>query len=212
MNVILAFIIAYLVGSIPTAIWVSKIIRGIDIRDHGSGNAGATNVFRVMGYKLGLLVLLIDMLKGFIPVYFLPLYLTYEVSYSSIIYPLGIGLFTIVGHMFTLYASFRGGKGVGTAAGVFAAIIPYSLITAVLFFVVIFFVFRIVSLSSILAAITVIFTVKLYAIMDIQPLSFNDQALIAFICLLVVFRHKGNIRRLLKGQEKKIHFTKKEPQ
>jgi glycerol-3-phosphate acyltransferase PlsY len=73
MNVILAFIIAYLVGSIPTAIWVSKIIRGIDIRDHGSGNAGATNVFRVMGYKLGLLVLLIDMLKGFIPVYFLPL-------------------------------------------------------------------------------------------------------------------------------------------
>ncbi len=202
INHLLPLFIAYIIGSVPTAIWVGKLLRGIDIREFGSGNAGATNAFRVLGWKPGLFVLLTDMAKGFLPVYYLPLLFPLE-NYGEF-YPLLIGIATILGHIFTLFAGFRGGKGVGTTAGVFAAIIPWSLISALLIFGVTLKVTNYVSLSSILAAVSVVVTLPLFRFFGCQPLDTRVLAIITAVCLLIIYRHKNNIRRLINGTENKI--------
>ena len=148
LNLTIAIFAGYFIGSIPTAVWIGKLTHKLDIREHGSGNPGATNVFRVLGWKLGLFVLLVDMAKGFIPVFFLPLF--FPVESMGMLYPLLIGTATIAGHIFTIFAGFRGGKGVGTTAGVFAALIPFSFIAALLTFLIVFFTFsKIIPLPSI---------------------------------------------------------------
>ena len=197
-----ALLLGYIIGSIPTAIWVGKLFKGIDVREHGSGNAGATNAFRVLGWKAGLFVLLVDMAKGFIPVYYFPT--LFPVKNAGDLYPLLIGIATIIGHIYTIFAGFRGGKGVGTAGGVFLAIIPYSLLAALLIFGITLWITRYVSLSSILASLSVLITLPLFRYLGHQPLNTDVLLIVSFICVLIILRHKNNIRRLLNGTENKI--------
>ena len=202
LNLFIAVIAGYFIGSIPTAVWIGKLTHKLDIREHGSGNPGATNVFRVLGWKLGLFVLLVDMAKGFIPVFFLPLF--FPVETMGMLYPLLIGTATIAGHIFTVFAGFRGGKGVGTTAGVFAALIPFSFITALLTFLIVFFTTRYVSLSSIMGAFVVILSIPLFQWLHIQNLDVEVWVIVYLICFTIIIKHFDNIKRIRNGKENKI--------
>ena len=155
MNELLLICVAYLIGSIPTAVWVSKSIFGIDIRDYGSGNSGATNTFRVLGSKWGSFVMLVDVIKGVVAtsLYILmPLYLSNELLRTN--FMIGLGLAAVIGHIFPIWASFRGGKGVATLLGMAIAIQPVVAVCCLAVFFVVLFLTRFVSLSSILAGIS----------------------------------------------------------
>jgi glycerol-3-phosphate acyltransferase PlsY len=203
----IVLVISYLVGSIPTAIIAGKLLKKIDIRNYGSGNAGATNVLRVLGWKTALIVLLIDMLKGFIPVFWLATLIhqpTETLIYIQIIAAIG----AICGHVWTIFAGFKGGKGVGTSAGVFLGLAPIPLLVALSTFVVVVALTRYVSLGSILSALLFLI------IMIIQKfvLFYNIPNLLFYLTVTIVFLiwllHSANIRRLLSGTENKISFSK----
>ena len=202
LNLTIAIFSGYFIGSIPTAVWIGKLTHKLDIREHGSGNPGATNVFRVLGWKLGLFVLLVDIAKGFIPVFFLPLF--FPVESMGMLYPLLIGTATIAGHIFTIFAGFRGGKGVGTTAGVFAALIPFSFIAALLTFLIVFFTSRYVSFSSIMGALVVILSIPLFQWLNIQNLDVEIWIIVYLICFTIIFKHFDNIKRIRNGEENKI--------
>lgn len=202
LNIFIAVVAGYFIGSIPTAVWIGKFTHKLDIREHGSGNPGATNVFRVLGWKLGLFVLLVDMAKGFIPVFYLPIF--FPVASIGTLYSLLIGTATIAGHIFTVFAGFRGGKGVGTAAGVFAALIPYSFVAALLTFLIVLFTTRYVSLSSVMGALVVILTLPIFHWLDIQYLDIWVWIVIYLICFTIIFKHIDNIKRIRSGIENKI--------
>ena len=153
MTIAILLILAYLIGSIPTAVWVSKGVYGIDIREHGSGNAGATNAFRILGKKAGSGVMIGDMLKGFLAVklaLFSPLLVRSEPFVDLQIF---LGLAAVVGHIFPIWAEFRGGKGVATLFGMIIAIQPLAAICCVAVFLLVLYLTRFVSLSSILASV-----------------------------------------------------------
>src|ERR1043165_5739855 len=154
MNEFLLIVLAYLIGSIPTAVWVSKYFFGVDIRDYGSGNAGATNCFRVLGSKWGTFVMIIDILKGVIAtsLYLLiPYYLHDEWDRTN--FMVGLGLAAVLGHIFPVWADFRGGKGVATLFGMVLAIQPLVAVYCVCVFLMVLYFTRFVSLSSILAGV-----------------------------------------------------------
>src|SRR5215475_2696537 len=154
MKELLLILSAYLIGSIPTAIWVSRSFFGIDIREYGSGNAGATNTFRVLGSKWGAFVMSIDVLKGVIATslyILLPYYLHNETERTN--FMVGLGLAAVVGHIFPIWAEFRGGKGVATLFGMIIAIQPLAAVCCVGVFVLVLYLTRFVSLSSILASV-----------------------------------------------------------
>lgn len=203
----LSVLIGYLFGSIPTAIWVGKLTRNIDIREHGSGNAGATNAIRVLGWKLGVFVLIVDIFKGFIPVFFLPQVFPFHAVGG--LYVLIIAVFTIVGHIFPLFASFKGGKGVGTAAGAFIAIIPTTAAFALIVFIIMVALFRYVSLGSISGALTIAVVVPVLNYLHIEELDTTVIIIIEMICFAIIYRHKSNIGRLIRGEENKIKFKEK---
>ncbi len=200
MFIAILFVLAYLIGSIPTAVWLSKSLHGIDIREHGSGNAGATNTFRVLGSKAGSAVMLIDMLKGFIAVK-LSL-LSHYPWYSEAITDLQVflGLAAVVGHIFPIWADFRGGKGIATLFGMILSIQPLVAVSLVGVFLAFLFLTRYVSLSSISASIA--FPLLILFIFKAPELSYRVFA-IATACL-VVLTHYKNISRLLHGNESKI--------
>src|SRR3954464_1374610 len=154
MNEILLIVLAYLLGSIPSAVWISNYFFGIDIRDYGSGNAGATNTFRVLGPKWGTVVMLTDMLKGMIAVklsLLFPDYMGSDIQFTNL--QIGLGLAAVVGHIFPIWADFRGGKGVATLFGIVLGISPWTALSCVGIFVLVLYLTRFVSLSSILASI-----------------------------------------------------------
>src|SRR6476646_3002208 len=154
MNELLLIALAYLIGSVPTAVWVSKYFFGIDIREYGSGNAGATNTFRVLGKKWGTFVMVADMLKGLIAVklvYLLQFYIDHDFARTSL--QIGLGLAAVVGHIYPLWADFRGGKGVATLFGLVLGISPWSALGCSGVFLLVLFLTRFVSLSSILASV-----------------------------------------------------------
>lgn len=204
---ILTIVIAYILGSIPTSIWVGKTFFNIDIRDHGSGNAGATNTFRVMGAKAGFFVFFIDMLKGYGAVRLLYLTDFYipETGYF-VNFQLVLGMAAMIGHIFPVFASFRGGKGVATLAGVVLALHPLAtLITLGVFFVSLL-ISKYVSLSSMIAAFTFPFIL-------IFVFSTTTPSLIIFsmiISVLLLFTHQKNIERLIKGEEKRFRVKRKD--
>ncbi|MCX7953747.1 MAG: glycerol-3-phosphate 1-O-acyltransferase PlsY [Bacteroidales bacterium] len=194
-------ILSYLIGSIPTAIWWSKKFYNIDIRQHGSKNAGATNVFRVLGAKAALPVFVIDTFKGFI-LPFLYLQINRTSDSNVIFFSLIIGLFAIVGHLFPIYAKFKGGKGVATSFGVILAVFTLPALLCLLVFVIVFMLFKYVSLASMLSAISfVIFTFVFYDSIYIRGFAI-------FLALIIICTHKSNIERLVKGTENKITFKK----
>lgn len=207
MNIIFLLTLAYLIGSIPTAVWVSKRIYGLDIREHGSGNAGATNTFRVLGQKAGIGVMLVDMLKGFIAVKlsFLSLYASGSEPMTNL--QVGLGLCAVVGHIFPIWAGFRGGKGIATLFGMILAIHPIVAISLVAVFLFMLFLTRYVSLSSMAASVA--FPVLILFIFKKQApeMSYKIFA-IATACMVVLTHHK-NISRLLAGNESKVKLKKR---
>jgi glycerol-3-phosphate acyltransferase PlsY len=208
MNVILriiAILLAYLLGSIPTSVWVGKTFHGIDVREHGSGNAGATNVIRVLGWKTGVPVLLVDVAKGavasLLPVFF---HLAPQGSAALTNFQILTGLIAIIGHMFPVLAGFRGGKGVATAGGVIAAIHPAVTLICLGVFAVVFITTGIVSISSMAAGIA--FPTVLLLFFDSPSLIFRIFSI--FIAIALLITHRKNIKRLIKGEESKL-FRKK---
>lgn len=205
MNTFLASIIlGYLAGSIPTAVWVGRLVGGIDIRTKGSGNAGATNVARVLGAKWGVVVGLIDILKGLIPVLVLGPVAGRALGVSAANAGLAVGIAAILGHLFPAFASFKGGKGVLTALGVFAALLPVEAGCAAAIWGIVFAATRIVSLGSLIAvasfAILVVLRRTVFGI-D-HPNALVVAALL--IAVMVVVTHRSNIRRLLRGEEQRL--------
>jgi len=204
---ILGAVIAYLLGSIPTAVWVGKTFFHVDVREHGSGNSGATNTLRVLGKKPGFIVLLIDVLKGFCAVFlarYFGLSLMEHADFYAL-YQLGLAVCVVLGHIFPLFAQFKGGKGVATILGVLIALQPQAALIAFSIFVVVFVLTKYVSLGSILAAISYPFIVYFFV-----PYTSDVYVYFSFmVMLLIIFTHKKNIRRLIKGEESKISFRSK---
>ncbi len=202
MNFVL-FILAYLIGSIPTAVWAGKWFHGVDLRDHGSGNAGATNAFRVLGKKTAILVLLIDVLKGMAAVTLSAMADTSTMSDGwFVVYRIGLGMAALVGHVFPIYAGFRGGKGIATLTGIVIVLFPSVMLICLAVFLVAFLFTRYVSLGSILAALT--FPLALL-VMPGTPL-LPELIFALAVAVLVPFTHWKNIRRLIRGEENKISF------
>jgi len=200
MTIAILIILAYLIGSIPTAVWLSKKLYGIDIREHGSGNAGATNTFRILGSKAGSAVMLIDMLKGFIAVKLSLLSVFPWHSEEITNLQVFLGLASVLGHIFPIWADFRGGKGIATLFGMILAIQPLVAVSLVGVFLAILFLTRYVSLSSISASVA--FPLLILFIFNEPELSYRLFA-IATACL-VVLTHYKNINRLLQGNESKV--------
>lgn len=202
MMTILSILIAYLLGSIATSVWVGQWFYGKDVREYGSGNAGATNTFRVLGAKAGIPVLLIDVLKGWAAVQ-LPHWLGGVPNSTD--FQLILGISSVLGHVFPVYIGFRGGKGIATLLGVLIGVHAGAAGCAMLTFVLVFVTSRYVSLSSILASIA--FPVWIVSLYPGAP-----KSLIVFaitVAVLVVLTHKRNIERLLKGEEGRVSFKKK---
>jgi len=200
MTLAILFVLAYLIGSIPTAVWVSKKFYGVDIRELGSGNAGATNTFRVLGSKAGSGVMFVDMLKGFLAV---KLSLLSQYSWTSEAITnlqVFLGLAAVIGHIFPIWADFRGGKGIATLFGMILSIQPLVAVSLVGVFLVMLYITRYVSLSSISASIA--FPLLILFIFRQPELTYRLFA-IATACL-VVLTHYKNINRLLQGSESKV--------
>ncbi|MEZ4746926.1 MAG: glycerol-3-phosphate 1-O-acyltransferase PlsY [Calditrichia bacterium] len=209
LNMLLMIAISYLMGSIPTSIIAGKLLKGIDIRKEGSGNAGATNVFRVLGWKAGLVVLLIDMLKGWIPtVYVSQLGMDSGLGWHAINYQIIAGISAMFGHIWTIFASFKGGKGVGTGAGMIIGLAPVPVLVCIIVFIVTVWLTRFVSLGSILASITFMAVVFVQKFALNQPVPIELLIFSVFIPVLIIFTHRANVQRLLKGEENKIQFKK----
>ncbi len=205
MNELLLIVLAYLIGSIPTALWVSRYFFGIDIREYGSGNSGATNTYRVLGARWGTFVMLIDMMKAIVAVklaFFLPF------SYDNDIYlvnlQLGLGLAAVLGHIFPVWAEFRGGKGVAALFGMVLGIQPNVALCCVGVFILVLYVTRWVSLSSILASIA--FPVFILVIFNEPEKLYRVFAIT--VAMLVLLTHQKNIGRLLRGSETKVPILK----
>lgn len=202
----LAVLISYLVGSFPTAILTGKILKGIDIRQHGSGNAGATNVFRVLGWKAGLFVLLVDMAKGLLATILIYKLALGHVAMDAVLLKIICGLAAVFGHIFTVFAGFKGGKGVGTGAGMIIGLLPGAVLSGLIVFIITVWLTRYVSLGSILASITVLIYVVVQKWVLGVPVHPALLVFGAFIPVLIIFTHRSNIGRLLKGNENKIQF------
>jgi glycerol-3-phosphate acyltransferase PlsY len=205
MNELLVIVLAYLVGSIPTSVWVSKHFFNIDIRDYGSGNAGATNTYRILGSKWGTFVMIADMLKAVLAIklaFLLPD--AYESDLYLINMQLGLGLAAVIGHIFPIWANFRGGKGVASLFGMVLGIQPNVALCCVGIFILVLYFTRWVSLSSILAGIA--FPIFILVIFN-EP-EHLYRAFAIMVALMVVFTHQKNIGRLLKGSESKVPIFK----
>lgn len=197
MNIVVYLILSYLCGAIPFAYILSKVFKKIDIRKCGSGNPGATNVFRSVSKPLGILTFFLDALKGFIPVYFA------SMVNQSVYFVLAVAFVTLLGHVFTVFLKFKGGKGVATGCGIFVAFAPIVTLICFMVFTLVLFLSKYVALSSITAAISLPICLAFFHYPDI---------IILFACLvavLVIIRHISNIRRIIKGIESKVSDKKK---
>ncbi|HKK46520.1 MAG TPA: glycerol-3-phosphate 1-O-acyltransferase PlsY [Balneolaceae bacterium] len=210
-------LLSYLVGSIPSSIWVGKLFKGVDIRQHGSGNAGATNTFRLLGWKPGVVVLAIDFFKGYCSSFWIS-QLAYHIGSGPVslfefwdVHPflkIVCGIVAIIGHMFPLYANFEGGKGMATAAGMLCGIEPVSVGITAGVFLVVMLVSHYVSLASLVAA----FIYPLVLVMLRYAFGWNlDGSILIFGALAgigIIIKHRGNIKRLLNGTENKVSSFK----
>ena len=196
-------ILAYLLGSIPTSVWVGKIFYRIDIREHGSGNAGATNTIRVLGWKAGLPVMIVDVLKGFAAVTLIRFVQSPPPGTDQFVnYQLMLGGAAVIGHIFPVFARFRGGKGVATLFGMVLAISPFSTMVCAGVFLITLFLTKYVSLSSILAGFT--FPVAVIVIFHTSVPSMVVFSIA--VCVLLLLTHQKNIGRLLRREESKATF------
>lgn len=187
--------LSYLLGATPTSYWVGKAFHGVDLREHGSGNLGATNTFRVLGWQWALPVIVVDVSKGFVPVWFFP-----GLSSASLGWTLAFGAAAIVGHMFSLWVGFKGGKGVATSAGVFLALAPWAVLGAFIVWLLLAVLTRYVSVASMGAA------ASLPVFVALSPHA-GGAGMLGFtvaLALFVIWAHRSNLRRLLRGEENRI--------
>ncbi|MFZ2286886.1 MAG: glycerol-3-phosphate 1-O-acyltransferase PlsY [Bacteroidales bacterium] len=198
---ILALVLAYLAGSIPSAVWAGKLFHGIDVREHGSGNAGATNTVRVLGWKTGIPVLIFDLFKGWLAAS-LPAFLNAapDGSEQMMVLQIVCGMAAILGHVFPVFAGFRGGKGVATTFGVLLALHPLLTLICAGIFVAVLLISGYVSLGSIISVI--MFPLLLLTLFPTPSLLFKIFAIA--VAIAVVATHSGNIRRLARGEEKRF--------
>lgn len=206
---IAAIVAAYLFGSVPSAVWIGQAFYGIDVREYGSGNAGATNTFRVLGTKAGITVMVLDILKGFTATnlaYFIGLSITGpHNSIQFVNYQLALGITAVMGHLFPVFAGFRGGKGIATLFGMVLAVHFQASVVCVSVFLIVLMLTRYVSLSSIAAGFS--FPLSIIFIFH-SPL----RSIVLYgmcICVLILVTHQKNIERLLKGKESKINMFKR---
>lgn len=205
MNEIALIVIAYLIGSIPTAVWVSTFFFGIDIRDFGSGNSGATNTYRVLGAKWGTFVMVVDMLKAIIAVklaFLLPY--SFESDLYLVNMQLGLGLAAVIGHIFPIWANFKGGKGVAALFGMVLGIQPNVALSCVGVFLLVLYLTRWVSLSSILASVA--FPIFILVVFNEPEHLYRIFAIT--VAMLVLLTHQKNIGRILRGDESKVPILK----
>lgn len=205
MNELTLVTLAYLIGSVPTALWVSRSFFDIDIRDYGSGNSGATNTYRVLGSKWGTVVMLVDMIKGFLAVklaFLLPFYVADEFARTN--FQIGLGLCAVLGHIYPVWAQFRGGKGVATLFGLVLGVSPWTALCCIGVFLLVLFLTRFVSLSSILASMA--FPIFILVIFNVDNHAYRIFAVA--VALLVILTHQKNISRLIKGSESKAPILK----
>lgn len=188
-------VLAYLLGSIPSGLIIGKVFYGVDIREHGSGNLGGTNTFRTLGFKAGMAVTIADILKGTAAVLLL-------LIIDGDIHPLMAGIFAVIGHMYPIFAGFKGGKAVATSGGILLGYAPLMFIIMVLIFFICLFLTKYVSLASMLAAIAaVVYSIVIW-----------DRPLIIVVSLLaffVIYRHRANIKRIMNKTEPKIKWFSK---
>lgn len=202
---ILYLIIAYLLGSIPTSVWIGQYFYNIDVREFGSGNSGATNTFRVLGYKAGIPVLIIDVLKGWFSVRLAVLISDYAPGSALLVdLELVFAVAALMGHVFPVYVGFRGGKGVATLLGIVLALNPTAALISLAVFIIVFLTTKYVSLSSIIASFA--FPNVVIFAMDSRVPSMVIFSM--FITVIVLITHQKNIERLLAKKESKIHLRK----
>ncbi len=220
LSFLLIVVLSYLLGSIPTSIWVGKLFKGVDIREHGSGNAGATNTFRILGWKAGVVVSLIDLAKGFTAAYYISQIGYYTGGVLPQIEIMGVqwetdvfmrliaGAAAVAGHMYPLYAQFKGGKGVITAAGMLYGIEPISITLAISVFAIVLFTSRYVSLASILANMSYPAFLFMLKYGFEYPIDGSLIVISATVAATIIIKHHANIRRLIKGTENRIQSFK----
>ncbi|MDD2927423.1 MAG: glycerol-3-phosphate 1-O-acyltransferase PlsY [Candidatus Omnitrophica bacterium] len=206
--ILLGIIISYLAGSIPTAYIFGRIIKKTDIRKFGSGNVGATNAFRLLGRGWGAAVLALDILKGFLPVVILPSLIGAGVTIPLEAFCIILGLSCICGHNWTIFLNFKGGKGVATTLGVLLGLsikiagLKIILGITILIWLVVFILSRTISLASVLAALSF----PLLTVLSGQSIGLI--LIVTLLAVFIIFRHKPNIKRILKGKEPKLNFKK----
>ena len=203
----LLVVVAYLLGSIPTAVWLGRLVKGLDVREHGSGNAGATNAMRVLGPRVGLVVLILDAFKGIGAVSLAHLINTgFMQAEWFVVFQMLLGAMAILGHVFPVFASFKGGKGIATLVGIIFILFPEAFLVCLAVFLTVFLTTRYVSLGSLIAAIAL--PVVVIWVMDITLMPKILFAIL--VALFVPITHLNNIRRLLRGKENRISFKKRQ--
>ena len=200
-------ILAYILGSVSFAVWIGRIFYHVDIREKGSGNAGATNTIRVLGVKAGVIVLLLDTFKAWLAVTIAPLFLvSTSLGITSVNYSIILGALAVVGHVFPVFTGFKGGKGVASLVGVVIALFPLAFLIILLWFVLVFILTKYVSLSSVSSAL-------LFPILVVFILHQHSPSLIVLALSIAVFipvTHRKNLKRLANGSEPKMSFRRKE--
>jgi glycerol-3-phosphate acyltransferase PlsY len=203
---LLFILLAYLTGAFPSAVWVGKAFYKIDVREFGSGNAGATNTFRVLGKKAGIPVLIMDIFKGWICVNYISFLTNIPQSAEAVFETqLAFGIAAVIGHLFPVYTGFRGGKGIATLLGLLIGLHAVAALYSILVFVIVFLVSKYVSLGSVIASVA--FPILVILILGSTNVSLNLFAI--FVPILSLITHQKNIERLLRGEETKVKFGKK---
>ena len=215
-NLILFFvlIISYITGSFPTSIIMGKLVKKIDIRDHGSGNAGATNVFRVLGMKPALIVITIDILKGWLPAYyFAKIFLSLTTIPDLGILQILCGFSAVLGHTYTIFANFKGGKGVGTLGGMLIAMFPIAVVLCIIVFVITLILTGYVSVGSMITSASLPIFLLTLPLLGIKPAELSLIVFSLMVPFFVIYTHRSNLSRLRNGEENRFHkamiFNKK---
>jgi len=206
-DIIILLILSYLTGAFPSAVWYGRTFYNVDVREYGSGNAGATNTFRVLGKNAGIPVLFMDVFKGWLSVNYIFLINSSNVFSPELLFEnqLAFGIAAVIGHLFPIYTGFRGGKGIATMLGLLIGLQPYAAFFSLIIFVIIFFIFRYVSLASMIASLAFPFFVMIILSSTNEPLNLFA----IFVPILSLITHQKNIERLIRKEETKVKFGKK---
>ena len=206
-EIILLVLLAYLTGAFPSAVWVGKTFYNTDVREYGSGNAGATNTFRVLGKGAGIPVLLMDVFKGWLSVSYVNFISNADALSPELFFEnqLAFGIAAVIGHLFPVYTGFRGGKGIATMLGLLIGVQPLAALFSFVVFVVVFLISKYVSLGSVIAS----FAFPIFVILVLDSINSSLNLFAIFVPILSLITHQKNIERLVRGEETKIKFDKK---